>query len=212
MTSAGIAHDVAGVRVLTVCRTHRERKEMYIKALEDEVMRLKDVFSNVSRDKVQLAEENRMLRDVIQRNGLGGLMNFAAQADPARPGMMEDASGAMYALGPNLSPSNTSTSYALHSATTQTTGHPFSPPSASAHSASGAATMPRGLTPQGPSSNGLSPYSTASSSLPYQQSSPVGPSPSQQQMMPQRLPPPQQKRQQDPGFDYEQAGIDFVLA
>lgn len=51
-------------------RTHRERKELYIKALEDEVLRLKEVFSNVSQDKDKLAEENRQLKSLLSQNGL----------------------------------------------------------------------------------------------------------------------------------------------
>lgn len=51
-------------------RTHRERKELYIKALEDEVLRLKEIYSNVSQDKTQLADENRLLRDMLTQNGL----------------------------------------------------------------------------------------------------------------------------------------------
>ncbi|KAI1329649.1 hypothetical protein F5Y16DRAFT_397299 [Xylariaceae sp. FL0255] len=51
-------------------RTHRERKELYIKALEDEVLRLKEVFSNVSQDKDKLAEENRQLRNILHQNGI----------------------------------------------------------------------------------------------------------------------------------------------
>merc|ERR1712227_796745 len=37
-------------------RTHRERKEQYVKALEDEVVRLKEVYSGISQDKTKLAE------------------------------------------------------------------------------------------------------------------------------------------------------------
>ncbi|KAL2134529.1 hypothetical protein VTI74DRAFT_11573 [Chaetomium olivicolor] len=51
-------------------RTHRERKELYIKALEDEVLRLKEIFSNVSQDKERLAEENRHLKALLAQNGL----------------------------------------------------------------------------------------------------------------------------------------------
>ncbi|XXG93987.1 hypothetical protein Hte_000238 [Hypoxylon texense] len=51
-------------------RTHRERKELYIKALEDEVLRLKEIYSNVSQDKDKLAEENRQLKTLLQQNGL----------------------------------------------------------------------------------------------------------------------------------------------
>ncbi|KAK4103037.1 hypothetical protein N658DRAFT_522442 [Parathielavia hyrcaniae] len=52
-------------------RTHRERKEHYIKALEDEVLRLKEIFSNVTQDKERLADENRQLRALLAQNGLG---------------------------------------------------------------------------------------------------------------------------------------------
>ncbi|AEO65485.1 uncharacterized protein THITE_2112534 [Thermothielavioides terrestris NRRL 8126] len=52
-------------------RTHRERKELYIRALEDEVLRLKEIFSHVSQDKERLAEENRQLKAILAQNGLG---------------------------------------------------------------------------------------------------------------------------------------------
>ncbi|KAK3336246.1 hypothetical protein B0T19DRAFT_396018 [Cercophora scortea] len=52
-------------------RTHRERKELYIKALEDEVLRLKEIYSNVSQDKEQLADENRRLKTLLAQNGAG---------------------------------------------------------------------------------------------------------------------------------------------
>lgn len=50
--------------------THRERKELYIKALEDEVLRLKEIFSNVSQDKDKMAEENRQLKQILAQNGI----------------------------------------------------------------------------------------------------------------------------------------------
>ncbi|OAA64331.1 Yap1 redox domain protein [Niveomyces insectorum RCEF 264] len=50
-------------------RTHRERKELYIKALEDEVLRLKEIYSNVSQDKERLAEENRQLKHMLSQSG-----------------------------------------------------------------------------------------------------------------------------------------------
>ncbi|KAK7752414.1 hypothetical protein SLS62_005567 [Diatrype stigma] len=49
-------------------RTHRERKELYIKALEDEVLRLKEIYSNVAQDKEKLAEENRTLKGLLHQN------------------------------------------------------------------------------------------------------------------------------------------------
>lgn len=51
-------------------RTHRERKELYIKALEDEVLRLKEIFSHIAQDKERLAEENRQLKAMLAQNGL----------------------------------------------------------------------------------------------------------------------------------------------
>ncbi|RYP63104.1 hypothetical protein DL771_009446 [Monosporascus sp. 5C6A] len=51
-------------------RTHRERKEFYIKALEDEVFRLKEIYSNVTQDKEKLAEENRQLKGLLHQTGV----------------------------------------------------------------------------------------------------------------------------------------------
>lgn len=64
------------------CSTHRERKELYIKALEQEVLRLKENFSMVSRDKETLAEENRQLKKLLAQhgipwNGTGGVDELA---------------------------------------------------------------------------------------------------------------------------------------
>ncbi|KAK7989041.1 hypothetical protein PG989_009356 [Apiospora arundinis] len=61
-------------------RTHRERKELYIKALEDEVLRLKEIYSNVSQDKDKLAEENKQLKGLLNQNGI----------PMASPGRMDD--------------------------------------------------------------------------------------------------------------------------
>jgi hypothetical protein len=51
-------------------RTHRERKELYIKALEDEVLRLKQVYGNVSQDKAELADENQQLKNLLAQHGI----------------------------------------------------------------------------------------------------------------------------------------------
>ncbi|CAO2656813.1 Nn.00g056160.m01.CDS01 [Neocucurbitaria sp. VM-36] len=51
-------------------RTHRERKEMYIKALEQEVIRLKDTFAATSRERDAFAEENRKLRELLMAHGI----------------------------------------------------------------------------------------------------------------------------------------------
>lgn len=56
--------------ILTNFRTHRERKELYIKALEQEVTRLKESFSTISRDKETLAAENHQLKLLLQQHGI----------------------------------------------------------------------------------------------------------------------------------------------
>jgi hypothetical protein len=43
---------------------------LYIKALEAEVLRLKENFSTVSRDKDTLAEENRQLKALLAQHGI----------------------------------------------------------------------------------------------------------------------------------------------
>ncbi|KAF1944075.1 hypothetical protein EJ02DRAFT_420653 [Clathrospora elynae] len=51
-------------------RTHRERKELYIKALEQEVIRLKDTFAATSRERDAFAEDNRRLRELLIAHGI----------------------------------------------------------------------------------------------------------------------------------------------
>ncbi|KAG6039792.1 hypothetical protein E4U41_002139 [Claviceps citrina] len=51
-------------------RTHRERKELYIKALEEEVLRLKELFSNASQSRERLFVENRHLKILLAQHGI----------------------------------------------------------------------------------------------------------------------------------------------
>ena len=51
-------------------RTHRERKEMYIKALEQEVLRLKEIFSTAARERDTVADENRRLKELLAAHGI----------------------------------------------------------------------------------------------------------------------------------------------
>ncbi|KAJ2903809.1 hypothetical protein MKZ38_009283 [Zalerion maritima] len=63
-------------------RTHRERKELYIKALEDEVLRLKEILSNMSQDKGKLADENKQLRQLLALNGINWSGSGTAGSPP----------------------------------------------------------------------------------------------------------------------------------
>ena len=56
--------------ILTPRRTHRERKELYVKALEDEVLRLKEVYATISQEKENLMAENNHLREAMTTQGL----------------------------------------------------------------------------------------------------------------------------------------------
>ncbi|EMF16514.1 uncharacterized protein SEPMUDRAFT_103885 [Sphaerulina musiva SO2202] len=51
-------------------RTHRERKEMYIKALEQEVLRLKEIFAETARQRDAFHDENRRLKELLQQHGI----------------------------------------------------------------------------------------------------------------------------------------------
>ncbi|KAJ9137918.1 AP-1-like transcription factor [Pleurostoma richardsiae] len=169
-------------------RTHRERKELYIKALEDEVLRLKEVYANVSQDKDRLAEENRQLKALL------------AQQQPPQHGLPPSMSGLLTSLDDTVSnPASATTGYggsvsgasvsgggAASSHTSAFTPPPLSALGGGGGSGSGAA---RGVSPGGSSlGHGLSP--SGGSGQGYQQ---------------------QQQQQRNPAIDYEQAGIDFVL-
>jgi hypothetical protein len=43
---------------------------MYIKALEQEVLRLKEIFSNTTRERDAIAEENRRLKELLAAHGI----------------------------------------------------------------------------------------------------------------------------------------------
>jgi len=51
-------------------RTHRERKEQYIKALEHELLRVKDLYGQTTREKDQALSEVARLRDILARHGV----------------------------------------------------------------------------------------------------------------------------------------------
>lgn len=51
-------------------RTHRERKEMYIKALEQEVLRLKETFQQTTQQRDAYAAEIRRLQDILRAHGI----------------------------------------------------------------------------------------------------------------------------------------------
>lgn len=144
-------------------------------------MRLKEIFSNVSQDKDRLADENRALKAMLQQNGLHGLPTGSSHH-------LDDNSSTPPSLGPYLgSNSSASDSYGCGSgmghASASSQNTPYTPPPGSALSTS---TAMRGVSP-----GGMSPLNV---NVQYRNShgSAGGP-------------------QRNPGIDYDQAGIDFVL-
>lgn len=152
-------------------RTHRERKELYIKALEDEVLRLKEIYTNVSQDKERLAEENRQLRQIMSHGGSGARAASASGLLLPGIGTLDDSAS---------NPSNPSNPSAGYSASAS--GSYVQAPSSN----TSAFTPPP---PPPPLSASVSPYHGGG----FQQQPHAHP------------------QGRNPGIDYEQAGIDFVL-
>jgi hypothetical protein len=59
-------------------RTHRERKEKYVKTLEEEVVRLREAFTIITKEKTHILEENRRLKELLEAHGIPYDNNFAA--------------------------------------------------------------------------------------------------------------------------------------
>jgi hypothetical protein len=60
-------------------RTHRERKEIYVKALEQEVLHLKELYTDVLRERDAVREENRKLKEIMAMHGLNYVPDPEAQ-------------------------------------------------------------------------------------------------------------------------------------
>lgn len=105
---------------------------MYIRALEDEVLRLKEIYSTVAQDREKLAEENRLLKDALVQSGIqipnlsngrgsggeGGASNFGGSGAPDPSfGFSNNfnssfsPSGASHSTAPTGSPDNSGGRY-----------------------------------------------------------------------------------------------------
>ena len=82
-------------------RTHRERKEMYIKALEQEVLRLKETFGTTARERDQYAEENRRLKELLMAHGIAfDSLTSPPNGLPAVGSSTYSSSGSVSGYGP----------------------------------------------------------------------------------------------------------------
>ncbi|KAI9171954.1 AP-1-like transcription factor 2 [Paramyrothecium foliicola] len=91
-----------------------QRKELYIKALEDEVLRLKEVYSTVSQAQDQLAHENRLLREALKQHGIVYPAHSIMDDAVIQPSAAASVSGYSQSSGPPnpLTPGLTSQSTA----------------------------------------------------------------------------------------------------
>ncbi|MCJ1474261.1 hypothetical protein MMC13_002919 [Lambiella insularis] len=63
-------------------RTHRERKEIYIKQLEEQVMQLKETYTGAVQEKIAVVDENRKLKDLLHLHGI----SYNSRADSSATG------------------------------------------------------------------------------------------------------------------------------
>ena len=173
-------------------RTHRERKELYIKALGDEVLRLKEVYSNVSQDKEKLVEENRQLKALLSQGSLGSSLGTVVGGSS----VLDDAM------------SNPSVGYASSASVTGSYA-----PAPSSHTSA--------FTPPLSATNMVLPHSRGTGSAPSPQATThahTGPHSHHQhhysghgQHLGSGGSNAGGQAARNPNLDYDQAGIDFVL-
>jgi len=100
---------------------------MYIKALEQEVLRLKETFSNTTRERDAVVEENQRLRDLLAAHGISyDFGNSPIKFQRANSSYGPSSSGS---ISGSYAPGSDSTSYSPPSLPRQSSG-PMAPPSA----------------------------------------------------------------------------------
>lgn len=68
-------------------RTHRERKEQYIKALEHEILRVKELYGSSTRERDAYAADNRRLKELLASHGIPFDSSTPASSYPGMPGL-----------------------------------------------------------------------------------------------------------------------------
>ncbi|KAK4212985.1 AP-1-like transcription factor [Rhypophila decipiens] len=180
-------------------RTHRERKELYIKALEDEVLRLKEIYSNISQDKERLAEENRQLKALLSQNGVATVVGGAGGGASS----LLDESMSNPSIGYTSSASVTGSYAPASSNTSAYTPPPLSvTPVTTVTGRGGPGTSAGGLSP-----HGVSPHGHPSSASHHHS----GQGGQQLGGAAAAATSGGHSGGRNPSLDYDQSGIDFVL-
>jgi len=90
-------------------RTHRERKELYIKALEQEVLRLKETFASTTRERDAFAEENRRLKELLMAHGIA--FDLSSPSTNGLPHVSSSTYGSSSGSVSGYNPGSASTGY-----------------------------------------------------------------------------------------------------
>lgn len=56
--------------IISIFSTHRERKEYYVKALEQEVLRLRECVNEISHENNRITEENIKLKELLRQHDI----------------------------------------------------------------------------------------------------------------------------------------------
>ncbi|MCJ1288534.1 hypothetical protein MMC34_000062 [Xylographa carneopallida] len=95
-------------------RTHRERKEIYIKALEEQVMQLKETYTGAVQERLAVIDENRKLKELLRIHNIAYTSpengTSAAPAAPYHGGNSSDSRSASYPYNQTFSPPRLPTS------------------------------------------------------------------------------------------------------
>ena len=166
--------------------THRERKEHYIDALEKEVQRLKENFTTTVHEKNAYANENRMLKELLSINGIN--YHTSTQSPDRQNDVLANRDHASSSFNgsrsylPSISPDNTTMSL-------------FNPPSRQDSADASSNGFNQAMNTSAPTLS--PPDSIGNVHVPAGHNEP----PDRGNTFPGV-----------PGVDYDQAGIDFVLA
>jgi hypothetical protein len=81
--------------ILTIPRTHRERKEQYIKQMESELMLIKEAYHKALRDRDQAQAESKKLKDILEASGVTYVLDMSSPetATATTPGNDPSSSG-----------------------------------------------------------------------------------------------------------------------
>ena len=167
----------------TLYRTHRERKEVYIKNLEDQLVQLRETFTGTVHERNSIAEENRRLKELLRAHGIADSPFDGYSVSGGEP-----------------------SGYAGSVADSRASSYPYTSAFSPAQSTISAGNTSPGMRQmQRPSVDMFGSLPQGSQQQQQQLQSP-------QQQFQQQQQQQQSQQPQQGGIDHDQLGVDFVLA